>query len=327
MKFLNDLLKKAKNNPKTIVFPEAGFSDRIVKAVKKIQKKGVAKVVLIGDESSLVLQDKALKNFNIVNPKTCEYKNAFAEELYNLRKEKGMTKEQAEELVLDPFYFSAMYVRMGYADGMVGGAEVSTAKMLKPALQLLRNSDDFVNSFFVMCGKNKMTDDVFFLADCGLIEQPTAEQLSVIAERAVNQSNILTDNEAKVAFLSYSTLGSAKSESTQKMRTAYELFAEKNPNTKAIGEIQLDAALIESVAKTKLKQMEFPGSANILIYPDINAANICYKAISYFGGLYALGPITTGLTKPANDLSRGATVDDIVYVTALTVLQCQNNKE
>ena len=327
MKFLNDLLKKAKDNPKTIVFPEAGFSDRIVKAVKKIEKKGVAKVVLIGDESALVLQDKALKNFTIVNPKTCEYKDAFVQELYELRKEKGMTKEQAEELMLDPFYFSAMFVRLGYADGMVGGAEVSTAKMLKPALQLLRKNDDFVNSFFVMCGKNKMTDDVFFLADCGLIEQPTAEQLAVIAERAVTQSNILTDNEPKVAFLSYSTLGSAKSESTQKMRTAYELFAEKNPNTKAIGEIQLDAALIESVAKTKLKQMEFPGSANILIYPDINSANICYKAISYFGGLYALGPITTGLTKPANDLSRGATVDDIVYVTALTVLQCQENKE
>lgn len=327
MKFLNQLIQKAKSQTKTIVFPEAGFSDRIVKAVKKIEKKGIAKVVLIGDESSLVLQDKALKNFYIVNPKTFEYKEDFAEALYLLRKEKGITKEQAQELMLDPFYFSAMYVRMGYADGMVGGAEVSTAKMLKPALQLLRNNDDFVNSFFVMCGKNKMTDDVFFLADCGLIEQPTTEQLAVIAERAVCQSNILTNNEPRVAFLSYSTLGSAKSESTQKMRTAYELFAEKNPTTKAIGEIQLDAALIESVAKTKLKQTEFVGSSNILIFPDINSANICYKAISYFGGLYALGPITTGLTKPANDLSRGATVDDIVYVTALTVLQCKNEKE
>ena len=133
MKFLKQLIKDAQKNPKTIIFPEAGFSDRIVKAVKKIQKKHIAKVVLVGDESSLVLQDKKLKEFTIINPKTCAYKDALAQELFELRKDKGLTREQADELILDPFYFSTMFVYSGFADGMVSGAEVSTARSLKPA--------------------------------------------------------------------------------------------------------------------------------------------------------------------------------------------------
>ena len=327
MKAIKQIIKNAKKNPKTIIFPEASFSGRIIKAAKIIQKKGIAKVVLVGDESSLIMQDKNLKNFTIINPKTCEYKDALAEELYELRKHKGLALEQAKQLILDPFYFSTMLVVTGYADGMVCGAEVSTAKSLKPALQLLRQNDDFVNSYFLMCGKNKLTDEAFFLADCGLVENPTSQQLAEIAKRAVDQANLLTTNEPKVAFLSYSTHGSAKSESVEKVQNAYKIFIEENPNIKAVGEIQLDAALLPNVAKTKLKFDEPIGSSNILIFPEINSANICYKAISYFGGLYALGPITVGLKKPVNDLSRGCTVKDIIYITALTVVQCQQSEE
>ncbi len=324
MKFTKNLLKLAKQKQKTIVFPESAFSDRIIKAVLYIQKHKIANVILIGDESSHIMQNKKLKNFKILNPKTFARSEEMVKDLYELRKDKGVSFEQAKKLILDPFYFSTMLVKKGYADGMVGGAEVSTAKNLKPALQILKNGkDNFVNSYVIMVGKNKITDNPFFLTDCGLLENPSSNQLAIMAERVCGELKKFTSLTPKVAFLSYSTKGSAESDTTLKVKEAYNKFSASCPNVLSQGEIQLDAALIERVARTKLGDgAKYYGKSNVLVFPELNSANIGYKAISYFGNLYAIGPITVGLEKPVNDLSRGATVKDIIYLTAITVLQC-----
>ena len=324
MKFIKNLLKLAKQKQKSIVFPESAFSDRIIKAVLYIQKHKIANVILIGDESSHIMQNKKLKNFKIINPKTFAHTEELAQELYQLRKDKGMSLQDSKQFILDPFYFSTMLVKKGYADGMVGGAEVSTARNLKPALQILKNGkDNFVNSYMIMVGDNKITDNPFFLTDCGLCENPTSNELAIMAERVCGELKTFTKLTPKVAFLSYSTYGSAKSETTLKVKEAYNKFSSSCPEILSQGEIQLDAALIEPVAKTKLGDYaKYYGKANVLVFPELNSANIGYKAISYFGNLYAIGPITVGLEKPVNDLSRGATVKDIIYLTAITVLQC-----
>lgn len=329
MKFTKSILNLAKKYNKTIVFPEAAFSDRIVKAVFYLKKHKICDIILIGDESSLVMQHKKLKNFKIINPKTFNHTQEMSNTLYELRKNKGLTQEQANELVLDPFYFSTLLVKMGYADGMIGGAEVSTARNLKPALQLLKqNNDDFVNSYTIIAGKNKDIKLPIFLTDCGLIESPTENQLAIMAERTYKELKTLTNLTPKVAFLSYSSYGSAKSELTEKVAGAYLKFKKANKDVLCQGEIQIDAALIKNIAKTKVgSNSSYYGENNVLVFPDLNSANICYKAISYFGKLYAIGPITVGLEKPVNDLSRGCTVKDIIYVTAITILQCNKEKK
>lgn len=329
MNFTKKLLQLAKQKNKTIVFPESAFSDRILKAVIYIKKHKIADVILIGDESSLIVRNKKLGNFKIVNPKTSSLKEMFTNQLFELRKHKGLTYDQASELVSDPFYFSTLLVKNGYADGMVGGAEVSTARNLKPALQLLKSSiNTFVNSYTMIVGKNKLTDSPFFLTDCGLLENPSFEELSLIAHRVADEYKRFTNLEPKVAFLSYSTNGSANSEATLKMKNAFLKFKSDYPETLSQGEVQLDAALLKKVANIKFKEnQDFYGGANVLVFPELSSANICYKAISYFGNLYALGPITVGLDGPVNDLSRGCTVKDIIYLTAITVLQCKESEE
>ena len=323
MNFFKYLRKQASKCNKTIVFPEVAFSDRIMKAVIYLKKHNICDVILIGDESSLIMQNKELKNYKILNPKTFEKTTEMADELFNARKHKGLTADEAKELILDPFYFATMLVKLGYADAMVAGAEVPTATTFRPALQLLKE-DEFVSSFMLMVGDNNLTDNPFALADCGLVVEPTCDELCTIAERSAKEYTRLTNNLAKVAFLSYSTFGSAKGESVEKVKSAFEKFKEQNPDIDAQGEVQLDCALLENVAMTKLGEgAQYYGNNNVLIFPDLNSANICYKAISYFGKLCAIGPIAVGFKKPVNDLSRGATVEDIINLTAITVLQCK----
>lgn len=318
------LIKNASKRNKTIVYPEADFSDRIIEGAKIVAKKKIAKVILIGDESSLALKYGKLGGMQIVNPKTSELKTELADELYELRKNKGMTKEEALTLAEDPFYFSTLMVKKGYADGMVGGAEVSTAQNLKPALQIIKGKSGLVSSCFLFFGNNKFKSEPFFLSDAGLVESPTSEGLSEIARQTVKTAYDLIKLEPTVAFLSYSTKGSAKSESINTVRKGYELFKENNPVIPADGELQLDSALVPRVCSLKSPDSEVGGNANILIVPDINSGNILYKAIQYFGGLTALGPITQGFNKPVNDLSRGCSVKDIVLISAITVLQCED---
>ena len=317
------LIKQAKKKNRTIVFPEAAFSDRIIEAAKIITKKKIAKVVLIADESALVMRFKKLKGITIVSPKSSEATPQLAEKLYEYRKHKGMTLEQAKELILDPFYFATMMVKEGLADGMLGGAEVSTAQNLKPALEIIKAKQDIASSFFVFTGKHKSIQLPLFLSDAGLIENPDSETLAKIASQTVSSVYNLFDIEAKVAFLSYSTKGSAKSQLTEKVKSAFNIFANKNPKIICDGELQLDSAIIKSVSQKKCPESILNGEANTLIVPDLNVGNNLYKAMQYFGELKAIGPVVQGLNKPVNDLSRGCKISDIVLLCAVTVLQCE----
>ena len=318
------LIKMAEKKQKTIVFPESSFSDRIIKAGLKIAKKNIAKVIFVGDESSFSMQisKKDLDKVQILNPKTFDKLNELALNMYEKRKHKGMTIEEANQLVLDPIYFAVSLVDCGFCDGMVCGAEVSTAKTLRPALQIIGTKEGLCSSYFLFLGKNKATDKIFMMGDCGVVENPTFEQETAIAELMLEENKKFGLFEPRFAFLSYSTLQSAVSESTEKVAKAYELFASRNPDIKAVGEVQFDASISNRVAKVKMHGIDMSKPSNIFVMPNIDAGNICYKAVQYFGGLKAIGPITMGLKKPVNDLSRGCTVKDIILVTAITVLQC-----
>ncbi len=322
---IENILKEAKKRQKTIVFPEASFSDRTVEAVKFLQKKKIVKVLLVGDASAMILRDKAFEKFDIINPITFPEREKLVKTLYEKRKEKGLTLKQADELEKDPYYFATLLVECGYADGMVSGAEGTTATSIRPALQIIKGKNKQpVSSCFLLYGKNKfLKDRPLILADCGVIQDPDADTLSIIASQTVASANLL-GIEPKVAFLSYSTKGSAKGESVTKMAAACEKFRKKNKDVVCDGEMQLDAAMVESVSKHKSPESPLKGEANVLIFPDLQSANICYKAMQYVGGLTALGPILQGLKKPVNDLSRGCTAWDIVAVSAITALQCEN---
>jgi phosphate acetyltransferase len=316
------LIKQAKTKGKTIVFPEAGFSDRIVKAAKKIAKKQIAKVILIADESQIAIRFNKLKNVTVLNPKTSHLTKDLALKLFELRKEKGLTEEKASELILEPFYFATMLVKEGYADGMVAGAEVATPETLKPALQLIKTKNGLASSSMLFFGKHKTIKLPIILSDPGLNPNPTSQQLVEIAFQTVQTVEaFFPEVSPKVAFLSYSTKGSAGGELVDKMTEATKLFKQAHPHILADGEMQLDSALIPFVANKKCALSPVAGEANVLIVPDLNVGNIVYKSMQYFGKLTAIGPIIQGLNKPVNDLSRGCSVKDIIVLTAVTVLQ------
>ena len=323
MNTIKYLINKAKQNKKTIIFPEAGFSERVVKAGIQISKKGIANVVFVGDESALSLRIKGndLKNITIYNPKTCSFFDSLVKIVVEKRKHKGVTEEDAVKLLEDPIYFAVALLEAGYADGMVCGAEVSTANTLRPALQIIKSKEGIVSSYFLFVGKNKVTDSTFMMGDCAVIENPSFEEQTAIAELMLAENKKLGLFDPRFAFLSYSTMGSAKSDSVTKVQNAYKLFAERNPSVKAVGEVQFDASILKNVAKTKMPNSEFYGPANMFVMPSIEAGNIGYKMVQYFGGVQAIGPITMGFNKPVNDLSRGCTVEDIILVTAITALQ------
>lgn len=326
---IEKLIDLAKKKQKTIVFPEASFSDRTVEAVKILQKKGIVKVMLVGDASALILRDKCFEKFDIVNPVTFPDRAKLVKALYEKRKEKGLTMEQADELEKDPYYFATLLVECGYADGMVAGAEASTATTVRPALQIIKakNKKDPVSSCFLIYGKNKfLKNEAMVLSDCGVLEQPDSDTLAVIASQSVKSARQF-GLEPRVAFLSYSSKGSAKSENVDKVRMAYEKFAKKEKDVVCDGELQFDTAMVPKVSEQKSPNSPLKGNSNVLIFPDIEAGNICYKTMQYVGGLNAVGPILQGLKKPVNDLSRGCSVNDIVVVSAITALQCEDKEK
>lgn len=325
MKLEKYLLRLARNKYKTIVFPEASFSDRIIDASKILVKKKICKVILLADESALLIRFKKLNGITIINPKTSDLKEEFINCLLEKRKHKNLSREQAEILVEDPFYFATLMVESGYADAMVGGAEVSTAQNLRPALEVIKSKDKIASSCFCFVGKHKKIDLPLFLADGGLCPNPTAEDLSIIAKQTTDTLKTLFPKlEPRVAFLSFSTKASAKSKMIDKIIEAKNIFATENPEILNDGELQLDSALIPRVMKKKCPESMVGGRANVLIVPDLNSGNLLCKAIQYFGNLTAIGPIVQGLNKPVNDLSRGCVVKDIILLTAVTILQCQD---
>lgn len=315
-----ELLQKAKAKNKIVVFPEASFSSRIVEAGKIIAQKGVSRVVFLVDEHFATIDDP---NILVIDYKNSPLIDELSQKIYESRKHKGISYGEAQHLCQNPIYFACAYVACGYADAVVCGAEVSTAQTLKPALQIIKSKQGLVSSYFLFTGKNSATDDAFLMGDCAVVENPTSEQQCLIATNMLNEFNILGLKNPKVAFLSYSTMGSANSDSTQKVASSHALFKEQHPNVMSVGEVQLDACLKQSVAKVKMPNTKFTPPANIFVMPNLDAGNICYKAVQYFGGLKAIGPITTGFTKPVNDLSRGCTVDDIVLLTAITCIQSE----
>lgn len=326
MNFSRTLINMAKKFDKTIVMPEAGFSPRIVEGAIEVARLGVANVVLIGSAESVKLPQllACKKKIEIVEPAKFAKLSQIVELIYEKRKHKGVTVDEAKKLALDPIYFANAYCLAGYADGVVCGAEVPTASTLRPALQLIKGKNGLVSSYFIFAGKNRVTSDCFLMGDCAVIENPTADQEALIAEMMLAEYQNLGLKKPCCAFLSYSTMGSAESESVRKVRSAYEIFTKNNPHVMCMGETQFDACVNRQVSHNKMPDIPYVRPANIFVMPNLDAGNIAYKITQYFGGLQAIGPITMGLNLPVNDLSRGCTVSDIVEVTAVTVLQCKN---
>jgi phosphate acetyltransferase len=325
---LEVLHARAVADPKRIVYPESG-DDRILKAAAIISKQGSAEVILLGDpaevrkkEILLRLSLKKVKIVNYLSEENAGKLDEFAGALYGLRKQKGMTLEEARQLVRKPEYYGTMMVYLGEADGMISGAAHTTAETLRPALQIVRTREDvkYASSFFLMVQGEK----VFFFADCAFIEDPTEEQLVCIATKTADSAKKF-GFEPKVAMLSFSTKGSGKGSVIDKVRNATETIRKLRPDLVVDGEMQLDAAIVPEVAKLKCPDSPLKGEANVLVFPDLNAGNIGYKLVERFGHTKAIGPIVQGLKKPINDLSRGCSVEDVLILTDVTVVEAQEN--
>ena len=331
MSFIDSVKEKAKKEIKSIVLPESN-DIRVLKGAEKAIREEYAKIVLVGDENEIQKlakdNDIYISKAKIVNPRTSEKHEEYANLFYELRKNKGMTLEKAKETVLNEVYFGLMMVKSGDADGLVSGACHSTADTLRPALQILKTAPNtkLVSAFFLMVVPNCKygEDGVFIFGDSGLNENPDSEQLSEIAISSSKSFKQLTGKEPKVAMLSYSTYGSAKSELTEKVIEATKLLKQKEPNLICDGELQLDAAIVPEVASSKAPGSPLKGEANVLIFPDLNAGNIGYKLVQRLGNAEAYGPLCQGIAKAVNDLSRGCNSDDVAGVIAITAVQAQD---
>ena len=332
MSFIESIKQRAKKDIKTIVLPEAE-DIRTLKAAEIALKENYANIVLVGNKETItkLANDNNLdiSSADIVDPAVSENYKRYVDLLYNLRKEKGMTIEKAEELVLDPVHFGMLMVKDDdtKADGLVSGAIHSTSDTLRPALQILKTAPNtkLVSAFFVMVVPDCEygANGTFIFGDSGLNANPNADELSEIAISSSKSFEQLVGEEAKVAMLSYSTYGSAKSELTEKVIEATRLLKEKAPKIKADGELQLDAAIIPEIAKSKAPGSSVAGEANVLIFPDLNAGNIGYKLVQRLAKAEAYGPLCQGIAKPVNDLSRGCSAEDIAGVIAITAVQAQ----
>ncbi|MBO4413033.1 MAG: phosphate acetyltransferase [Clostridia bacterium] len=324
MKFEKDIENLAKQLKKTVVFPEASVSDYIVEAAKYLTKHKLANVIILGDESSLVLRYKNLKNITIINPKTSDIADELAKIYFEKRKHKGITLEDAYTEILDPICFGALLVFGGIADCMVAGVETPTKKVIKRCLEVLKASQsNFVSSCMVISGKNSTMkrEKVLFLSDCALNISPDKNQIKNIALQTALTAKCL-NVEPKIALLSYSTNGSAAGESAEKMK-AVAADLKQDLDLLVEGEMQLDAAVCPRILKKKFRGSRIKNQANVLIFPDLQSGNIAYKAIEYFGHLNAYGPILQGLSKPVADLSRGASVKEIIQTTLITCVLCE----
>ena len=327
---IDKIINEAKKNVKRIVLPEAEDL-RVIFAARECTDREIANIILIGDKNKI--KEKANANnlnvddIEIIEPRMDECYEEYVKYLFDLRKRKGLSLEQATNLVLDPVYFGVLMVKLGRADGLVSGAVHSTADTLRPALQIIKAKEgkNLVSSFFLMEIPNSSYEKEYVFSDCGLIPNPTEEELAEIAIEASETYKMLVKKEPKVAMLSYSTYGSAVSETTKKVINATNIVKTREPNLLIDGELQLDAAIDTAVAERKAKGSEVAGHANVLIFPNLEAGNIGYKLVERFAKANAYGPITQGLAKPVNDLSRGCKAEDIVGAVAITAVQAQNN--
>ena len=328
MSFIENIKDRAKKDIKTIVLPES-MDARVVEAALKITKEKIANVILIGRREEINKLGCDISGITVIDPLNCEYTEELVEDLYEMRKHKGLTIEEARNLLTcDYMYFACMLVKTKRADGVVSGACHSTANTLRPALQIIKTKENakLVSAFFLMIVPNCQYGDngTFIFADAGLEQNPASEKLANIAAQSAESFKVLVQKEPMVAMLSHSTMGSAKHADVDKVVEAVNIAKEKYPQYMIDGELQLDAAIVPEVAISKAPNSCVAGKANVLIFPDLDAGNIGYKLVQRLAKAEAFGPICQGIAAPINDLSRGCSVDDIVGVVAITAVQAQN---
>ncbi len=332
MSFLEKTKARAKANIKTIVLPETN-DVRTIEACDKAIAEGIANIILVGKKDEISAYEKDYPNVakaTVIDPENYEKFDEMTALLVELRKAKGMTEEKAVSLLKgDYLTFGVTLVKMGIADGMVSGACHATADVLRPALQIIKAKPGVstVSSFFVMVVPNCDLGEngTFVFSDCGLEQNPTSDKLAAIACSAADSFRLLIESEPRVAMLSHSTKGSAKHADVDKVTAAVKMAQELRPDLMIDGELQADAAMVESVGKSKAPGSPVAGKANVLVFPDLDAGNIGYKLVQRLAKAEAYGPATQGLAKPVNDLSRGCSADDIVGVIAITCVQAQAN--
>ena len=329
MGFIDTIKARAKADKKTIVLPES-MDRRTWEAAEKILKEDIADLVIIGTPEDIA--DKAdgldVSGATVINPQTYEKTQEYIDLFVELRKAKGMTPEKAKEIILSDYaYYGCLMIKNGDADGMVSGACHSTADTLRPCLQIVKTKPGtkLVSAFFLMVVPDCEygADGTFICADSGLNQNPTSEELAAIAKSSAESFELLVQKEPVVAMLSHSTKGSAKHADVDKVVEATRIAKESYPELKVDGELQLDAAIVPSVGSSKAPGSEVAGKANVLMFPDLDAGNIGYKLVQRLAKAEAYGPVTQGIAKPVNDLSRGCCADDIVGVVAITAVQAQ----
>ena len=331
MSFISRIKERAKQNIKTIVLPET-MDRRTLEATDIILREGIANIILVGKDEEIEKNSVGLdiSKAKKINPDTSELTNSLADKLYELRKEKGMTREEAYRLLTtDYMYFACMLVNEGMADGAVSGACHSSANTLRPALQIIKTAPNtkLVSAFFLMIVPDCEygANGTFIFADAGLEQNPDPERLAAIAASSAKTFELLVEQKPITALLSHSTKGSASHADVDKVVEAVRIANEEYPEYEIDGELQLDAAIVPEVAALKAPDSKVAGHANVLVFPDLDAGNIGYKLVQRLGKAEAYGPITQGIKKPINDLSRGCSAEDIVGVVAITAVQANKN--
>ena len=330
MTVLEKIIQRAQASPKRIVLTE-GEDARILQAAARLSTDKVADVTVLGnlDKVNATASDLGLSlgSVSVIDPSTSDLRESLAQLLQALRAKKGMTEEKAYELAGQPLWFANLLVKAGHQDGVVSGAVHTTGDVVRAAIQVIGVDKAFkmISSFFLMVldQPHHPRQGSLVFSDCGLVIDPSAEQLAEIASAAANSYQAINDDPAKVAMLSFSTHGSASHPDVDKVIEATRLVKAARPELSIDGEVQLDAAIVPVIAASKIQNSEVKGEANVLVFPSLEAGNIAYKLVERFAGATAIGPLLQGLAQPANDLSRGCSADDVYYVAAVTVVQAQ----